>query len=652
MKKIFISTMLAMLCTFAGAQVVIPVHEGESLLKKSTEKMMLNTSKTRLAPSAKAASLDGTTLWGYHLGGIEETAAIGIEAPATYYAGYFVPGDGILKGSSINGVNLPIYSATRMTNVSVWISEDLETDIVSQKVDAKNFTSNAYNAVALDEPYVIPETGVFVGVKFTITRVIDEGDGYPILCGGAPNKNSMILKFTSADGSEDWYDYSNDFGMSYAMQLFCSNLTLPERHAYFTSATSVTTLSGAEVSLPVTISSDGAEGVSSIDYVVEINGNKTSKHIDLSAPIAGGFGQIGSAVLSFTAPEAYGTYTANISIEKINGNTNDASGNVLPVINKVVTKIVDRRTVVEEFTGTGCGWCPRGWAGMELLKETKEKFIGIAFHQFNTSDPMYVPNYCDAYLLGISGAPGCAMDRKLLGIDPYYGSYYSIIDDFDYCNALLPDVDVTVTGTFNADNTAVDITANVEYLTEGEDYTVAYVLTADGLSGTSSAWAQGNYYAQYPSQGDPLIDQFCQGGTYGTSSVYLTFNDVMIGSSYSEDGITNLAPALDGEIKAGTTATGTYTVAMPTKTALKNAINNDEVYAVVLVIASDGTIANAARAKVTANDGNDATGIVNAAANAEETVRYNTAGQMISAPQKGLNIIKLSNGKTVKAIEK
>lgn len=646
MKKFFMSVALAAFTLLANAQVVIPV-EGKGLFHKSGEKIVLN--QAQAASPKKAASLDDTTLWGYYMGGFVANG-VGIGAAATYYAGYFVPGDGILKGSSINGVNLPIWRKTNMTNVSIWISEDLETNIVSQNVNTSDLTASSYNAIALDEPFPIPEDGVFVGVKFTISRYAAEGDGYPIICAGDAFTNSLVMKFTTTGGGQDWDDYSNDFG-SFAMQLFCSNLTLPERSAYFTSASAVSTLPGDEVALPVAISSDGAEGVQSIDYVVEINGNKTTNHLDLTTPIAGGISKTGKAILNFTAPETYGVYTANISIEKVNGDTNAASENVLAVTNKVVTKIATRRTVVEEFTGTGCGYCPRGWAGMELLKETKENFIGIAFHQFNSTDPMYVANYYSLYDLGISGAPGCAMDRKLLGIDPYYGSANSILDDFENCNAILPDVDVTVSGKFNEDYTAVDITANVEYLTDGDTYTVAYVLTADGLSGTTAAWKQTNYYASYSPTGDPLIDQFCRGGKYGSSSVALIFNDVMIGSSYNNNGA-NLASALEGEVKAGTTATGTYTVNMPTKATLKNAINTDEVYAVVLVIASDGTIANAARAKVT--NGDDATSVEKAIAdvNAKEIARYNAAGQVISEAQKGLNIIKLSNGKTVKVIVK
>lgn len=658
MKKFFVSAFMALSCVFASAQVIIPVQKGENLLQKSSEKIVVNNKKANSLSPRKLASLENTEKWGYYLGDLSDGELYigGAGDAATYYVGYFVPGDGILKGSSINGINVPLIPTGNMTNVSVWISEDLETNLVTKSVSDASLV-DGFNTVALDEPFKIPETGIYVGTKFTIKEVEYQEDAYPVIFEetATPEYQSLIMKAVTAKTTYDWSDYSDYWGGHYIMQLFCSDLALPERSAYFKSATSMTSLASAEVSVPAVIGSDGSEGVKSIDYVVEINGNKTSKHLDLAVPVAGGIGKTGSVTLTFNAPASYGAYTANISIEKVNGNSNAASANVLSVTNKVVTKIATRRTVVEEFTGTGCGWCPRGWAGMENMKETKENFIGIAFHQFNSSDPMYVAEYYSTSALGISGAPGCAMDRRLFGIDPYYGTGYSILDDFDYCNAILPEVDVTVSGKFNADYTAVDITANVEYLTEGDKYTVAYVLTADGLKGTDSAWRQQNYYASYTpadagAEGDPLIEQFCKGGTRGQSSILLTFNDVMIGSSYNANGA-NLALGLAGDVKAGSKATGTYTVKMPTKAALKNAINNDEVYAVALVIASDGTIANAARAKVTYDDGTGIEDVVSDA-NAKEVARYNAAGQLISAPQKGLNIIKLSNGNTVKVLVK
>ena len=51
---------------------------------------------------------------------------------------------------------------------------------------------------------------------------------------------------------------------------------------------------------------------------------------------------------------------------------------------------------------------------------------------------------------------------------------------------------------------------------------------------------------------------------------------------------------------------------------------------------------------------NDANAIDNIAtdSNAKEIGRYNVKGQRISAPQKGINIVKFSNGKVLKEIVK
>ena len=39
----------------------------------------------------------------------------------------------------------------------------------------------------------------------------------------------------------------------------------------------------------------------------------------------------------------------------------------------------ERKVVVEELTGTACGWCPRGLVGMKMLRDLYgDRFIGVA----------------------------------------------------------------------------------------------------------------------------------------------------------------------------------------------------------------------------------------------------------------------------------
>ncbi|MBQ2497934.1 MAG: hypothetical protein II509_04720, partial [Prevotella sp.] len=213
----------------------------------------------------------------------------------------------------------------------------------------------------------------------------------------------------------------------------------------------------------------------------------------------------------------------------------------------------------------------------------------------------------------------------------------------------------SATGVWNDTKTAVDVTAKVEPLIGGLGFTVAYVLTADQLSGTTSEWRQSNYYYQYSSSSlptNPDLAQFGSGGKNGQSSVYLTFNDVMIGSSYNSMG-RNLAPVIDGSTNAvaGTVYEGKYSVKMPTKTVLKNAIKIDQVFANVLIISNKtGEILNAVRVKV----GEDTNAIddANVADDVHEVACYSLDGRRLEAPQKGVNIVKFSNGKTMKKVKK
>ncbi len=614
----------------------------------------------------KAASLDGTSLWGYYMGGIDELGGLGVQQAATYWIAYFVEGDGILKGGSINGVNVPLYSTANMTDFSVWISKDLKTNDVSKDVPMTGLTSVSYNAVALDEPYAIPAEGVYVGVQFTINKVVTEGDAYPVLLSSNSMSDKSLFMKTSVQGTTTWTNYSSAYG-AFGMQLFVSGLEQPAVSASPVQVVDVTSLPGEKATTQALIQSDGAEAISSLDYVVEINGEKNSYHQELSAPIQGGYNRQIVVELTYTAPVECVAYKAAVSIEKINGKQNPLAEQAVAFGGKVVSRMAERKTVVEEFTGTGCPWCPRGWVGMEMLKETQPNFIGIALHLYNSTDPMYIADYFRYDKIGLNGAPSCSVDRRLLGVDPYYGSGNSITEDFIYCNSVLPEVSVDVTGGFNEDSTKVNVKSDIEYLMDGGKYSVAYVLVADSLKSDAVSWRQANNYASATAAqvgNDPLLTPFCSGGKYGSSYVYLTFNDVMVGSSYTtltfnrftgliSSGGVNQADALSGGQKAGDKESNSYVLTMPTKTTLKNVLRSDELYVVALVVAEDGTIANAARSKVMSYDENKGTGIGavrDGASSAVEVARYTLNGTRISAPQKGINVVKMSNGEVRKVV--
>ena len=398
--------------------------------------------------------------------------------------------------------------------------------------------------------------------------------------------------------------------------------------------------------VPVSILGGGETAISSVEYELKLDGTSNgTQTATFATPV--GFAEVAAFNVTVT-PKRVGTQDIVVTITKVNGVALDNPVEIKGTLS-VLSKVVNRGVVVEEFTGTGCGWCPRGWVGMENMHEKfGDAFVGVAIHQYNSSDPMYIAPASYAKL-GFTGAPSCMINRATGGIDPYYGTGDDICDDFQAALNMPSMVDVNVTGQYSSDSTFVAAHATVEALIDGGAYTIEFALIGDGLEGGTSAWKQSNYYSQYTSSQLPSdLAPFGSGGSLGQSSVSLVFNDVALSSSYS--GGQNQAGTI-GMMKTGDVVTRSYELSMPTKAALKKAILFDKVAVIAMVVNADGTIENAAKTYVTAYDelGINDNSVVNTA---KAVGFYTIDGRQISQLQHGLNIVKMSDGTTVKIMVK
>ena len=148
----------------------------------------------------------------------------------------------------------------------------------------------------------------------------------------------------------------------------------------------------------------------------------------------------------------------------------------------------------------------------------------------------------------------------------------------------------------------------------------------------------------------PILMEFGSNGKYGTNPVGLIFNDVVIGSSYNTNGA-NIGQNVDGEdYDAGSVFEGSYKITQPSKATLKNALHKDLITAAVLVVDDEtGFILNAAKTRVAMPDA--IVDVIPTTANGLST-RYNMAGQVITTPQRGVNIIKMADGSVRKVMVK
>lgn len=219
-----------------------------------------------------------------------------------------------------------------------------------------------------------------------------------------------------------------------------------------------------------------------------------------------------------------------------------------------VSQAATKYVVIEEGTGTWCGWCPRGVVAMEHMYNNASSFpnfIGIAVHN---GDPMTVSEYDSGAAL--SGFPGANVGRTIMGAP------VSQTDWVDFYNArkdMISPADVSITAGY--DETSREITASVT----GNFYTnyaladlrLSVVVVEDNVTGTSSGYAQVNYYA---------------GGANGAMGGFESLPDPVPAADmvYDRVGIALLG-GYDGEagsvpsaINDGDTANYSFTYTLPT----------------------------------------------------------------------------------------
>ena len=231
------------------------------------------------------------------------------------------------------------------------------------------------------------------------------------------------------------------------------------------------------------------------------------------------------------------------------------------------------RPLIEEYTGTWCGWCVRGLVGMELMRDTfGDDFIGVAYHN---GDAMQITT---SYPNNVTGFPSAFVERNY-SIDPLYGfgsTTGGIIGDMQQIAAMeaIAGIDVTAEWT-SADKTAIDVNVTSYFTSDysNANFSIEVMLIADDLYGTGSSWEQSNYYSGYSSYSkDKYLGPWVRKSSTVTG---IHFNDVLVGFS----GV--IANSLPANIVAYTTSY-TFQLANLPKPALIQ--NKDNLHVIAVVV--------------------------------------------------------------------
>lgn len=667
--------------------------------------MPMLSANAKVAKAEKAAADEGLTWFSYITS--NDVGAVGFDALASglgvdflagqnkYNIAFMAPGN--YAKAKIDSVEFFVLSGCQYDNLTVWVSS-----VKYETVEGKNYLSFPESADKADAKVVVPAADVkavldkfpanYVGpisvklpTPFTIPA---EGALVGYSYDGKSSDRSIVMAGTSSEAAGCFFQYdyegertfeslSSIVGMSSSIQIGLDVSDCEANDATVSANPELTTLVNTKQQYPFYITNNSAKPITQITYSISVDGEKgAEKSLDLSSPIE----SMETASLPFTtAFEDEGVHIVELNLSKVNGNTNINKQSSAAYSIIALEKSADRVSVVEEQTGTWCGWCPRGHVALDLLnKQLGDKVVTLAGHFTNSEsqvDPMNIlgdniTSQAEALadygyvamnlsnMLGGGGFPGAMFDR-IVAADPYVGANttkgkngtyeYGATDLVNLLKEGNPsEADFSMTASWADDKNTdikVDLTTTFNYDRFGLfPYGVAFVLSENGMTGKGATWKQLNYFSKLAGVNgasdfnNPDMAAWFKGGSY----VSTTYDNVVV-QAWNPIGNAAIVDESVIDIEKGK--------AIPFSTTLKvnsDLIQNKDNLTISALLVNLNSLAVVNAAKVVL--GKTAAGIedVNSEANNNVVSRYNVNGMRINGAQKGLNIVKLANGKVVK----
>ncbi|MBO7119796.1 MAG: hypothetical protein J6W03_05710 [Bacteroidaceae bacterium] len=603
--------------------------------------LLLLTLLSTVCSKAQITVGDNQTWWGYfdeaNADYLPYDGCLGHTTKGTIDAVIKIPAsEELVSGGSIKAIRLwlgndvsAISSALR-----VWISTSLPTQSSIRADYRKNVTKGNFvaglNEIELDSAFEVGHRDIYVGYTISISK-----KSTPIMAYGNDVPDLFYYRLSNGTNYGDWTDcYGRGKGIL-ALQVLVEYETLPTNCVTVADFGGKMLFKGASATLPITITNKGTNDVRSIAYTITSDqgepSEETRKTFTTMAPN-------GSKTFNirFYADEQHGKSIKTFTVTKVNDEPNTAYANSGQGFIITLKEQIPVTPVIEEFTGTWCGWCPRGMVGMESVRETYgDQVVQIAAH---SGDIMQIGAYNEVINAYAGGYPSSITDR-LYSVDPSSSGLKSALNN-SFNRMALAAIDLSAEWESAEQNTVVfNATTRFSFTDYNDQYAIAFVLVEDGLKGTSSSWAQQNYYAGQSVGGD--MAWWCQQGSTVTG---IEFNHVAVAGWNVKNGTNgSVDPNIDADVEQTYTFKGSISgnSLIQDKTKLK---------AVALLIdRSTGQVENAAQSVI-----EDFATAVSSVSSDSKTpaAMYSLDGRSLPAAQRGINIIRMADGSVRKVLVK
>lgn len=419
------------------------------------------------------------------------------------------------KGLEVRSVSFLAEEEADVAGFSVWMSERLQ--LGSDKTNAPDVVSlpaevkDGRVSVSLPAPYVVGDGGVYIGYSFTVGKRETERQKAPV----------AVVKGEDSGGHGLWVHSSRTYG-GWSGGVAGEDASVPfgltlggvaGRAVEIRIPGEVNAGAGNETVFNAEIVNRGALGASSLELEWSAGGDGGRVPVALSQPVPAVYLASVPVRVSLPAPAATGDYDLRVRVAGIDGEANASGGEAAARLH-VWSSLPKKRPLLEEYTGTGCGYCPRGAVGMEKMAALKGRdFVGVAYHHADVMSiltPEEYPNPAPAQ-------PVAWMDRHH-ETDPYFGdrmkdNAFAIDEVWDRLADEFTPAGIALDCWWADDaKRVIAAKAALKFVKafDGCDFRMSYVLVADGLTGEGRDWRQGNYYSgetgKWPSDFDHLVD--------------------------------------------------------------------------------------------------------------------------------------------------
>lgn len=656
---------------------MVTAKAGNVKLHNVVDPSQVNVAKKSLAPQKLNANQktvgvagSGTMLGGVGLPGAgSKVKGIYSAIDASYLSKFkgakIVGARYLINGSLGSSAQVELYNINGESPV-LYTSKAASQKVSTLKDDQSGFDQQ-WNEVIFDKALDVNDvtSGVFVGYTYTQKTTKKNGnftdECYPIAVGQGTDGLLAYGNLGQDATKEGWFNVSSEY-------VACIQLIVeqeggfPDDLGIAQVATNPMLKPDEKLPFEFYVNNFGSKACTNASFDVLLDNKSVA---ELTLPKDGSIGdeyvKLGASLDLSEYNLENGAHVLGVKVKKVNGEdpSGDTSDDVAAAQFRVYTETTPRQyNLVEQFTSTSCVYCPWGYESLRALAKSRKDVAWVAIHgdlDPNNPDPYTNSNAEPLFGYSASGYPSANFNRFNLGGNQIATNIATQNEQYDafaeQMGNLLDQEDEIAPSVVNLQmetNLTVGDNPNLK------DATLNITVTGKGVKGAGKI-LEGATLGLYVTENGVKSKQNSPSGWIGT---YNHENVLRV--------IGTQAPWGDVITWNGDNFEMSYEVTIPKKqynyNENKNTLNAVAFVSLPFVVTVDGkNYYNADLNNVWVNQcqflelpKGQATAIkgVETSENATVVARYAADGSEVSAPVKGINILKLSDGTTRKVVVK